>query len=66
MGRRNGASPYLEIAEVRSGLIPYCSDGLRVGGGAKDGRGMEAGGVLAVAVVATAVEDHGGDAGPGD
>ena len=37
-----------------------------VGGGAEDGRGVEAGGVFAVAVVAAAVEDDGGDAGTGD
>jgi hypothetical protein len=37
-----------------------------VGGGAKDGRGVETGGVLAVAVVATAVEDDGRDGASGD
>ena len=39
---------------------------LSVGGGPQDGRGVEAGGVFAVAVVAPAVEDDGGYAGPGD
>ena len=34
--------------------------------GAEDGRGVEAGGVFAVAVVAAAVENRGGDAGGGD
>jgi hypothetical protein len=34
--------------------------------GAKDGGGVEAGGVFAVAIVASAVEDGGGYAGPGD
>ena len=35
-------------------------------GGAQDGRGVEAGGVFAVAVVTAAVEDDGGHAGSGD
>jgi len=38
----------------------YSPVGLYVGGGALDGRGVESGGVLAVAVVAPAVEDGGG------
>ena len=36
------------------------------GCGAEDGRGVEAGGVFSVAVVAAAVEDDGGDAGLSD
>ena len=39
---------------------------LAVGRGTEDGRGVDAGGVFAVPVVAAAVEDDGGDAGPGD
>jgi len=45
---------------------PLSVRALSICGGAKDGRGVEAGGVFAVAVIATAVEDDGGDAGPGD
>ena len=51
---------------LRSGLTPYYSDDLQESGGAEDGRGVEAGGVLAIPVVAAAVEDDGRNAGPGD
>ena len=60
-----GSDRFRAIA-VRSGLTPYCSGDSGEVGGSHYRCGVEAGGVFAVPVVATAVEDDGRNTGPSD